>query len=61
MCIKWCGENGVNRLFTGGCDFEIHAYKQVKNLQAQKDEFRHIGKTDNDNPKKDNTDEVRHT
>lgn len=60
MCIKWCGENGVNRLFTGGCDNEIHAYKQEKNLQAQKDEFRHIGKTDNDNQKKDSTNEVKH-
>lgn len=25
LCIKWCGD-GVNKLFTGGCDKLIHAY-----------------------------------
>lgn len=25
MCIKWCGGD-YNKLFTGGCDAEIHAY-----------------------------------
>lgn len=39
MCIKWCGEN-VNRLFTGGCDYSLHAYNVMSSP------FSEIGKSD---------------
>jgi WD40 repeat protein len=29
MCLKWCGD-GVNKLFSGGCDAMIHAYDVQK-------------------------------
>ena len=51
MCIKWCGDN-VNRLFTGGCDAQLHAYDVLK--------LQEVGKIDSvtTNEKKD---VVKHT
>jgi WD40 repeat protein len=43
MTVKWCGE-GVNRLFSAGCDQVIHAYDVVQ--------LKEVGVKDGYNPLK---------
>lgn len=39
MCIKWCGAD-VNRLFTGGLDYQVHAYDVNKMIHLRSTEKR---------------------
>mmetsp|Transcript_21365 Transcript_21365/g.33044 ORF Transcript_21365/g.33044 Transcript_21365/m.33044 type:complete len:185 (+) Transcript_21365:613-1167(+) len=43
LCIKWCGE-GVNRLFTGGCDKWIYAYDPLKLCEVGNNEQKDLDK-----------------
>ena len=48
ILVKWCGA-GINRLYTGGCDRQIHCYDVMKDSKA-------VGGSQTHNPSADTDD-----